>query len=285
MQSEEQHRVLVLDIDDARRAATCAILEREGYEAAGANNVHALAQHFDDSVATVLVFDVSMPRTWQAVVEEHAALRAFVADRVPIVLHGNRPVVEFSELDWACRAVAHIPSHPEGRHLLALLRRLLPRTAPRAPSRTTRPPSGERFALAGASTRMLLIDDSEITLEMMQSLLSAVGFDVRIAVALGEVTSIVANWSPSVIVADVKRPDMRGDELCARLKASVHNAEAVVLLCSSMPEAELAELARSAHADGYLTKSNGLEHFLNQLVAWTQQLVPPPRSQNSKVAR
>lgn len=273
-ETEDPRRVLLLDIDDARRASTCAILEREGYIAVGANNIHALAPYLDEDVPTVLVLDVSLPRTWREVMQEHAALRGVVSERCPIVLHGNRPPMEFTELDWACRATATIAAHPDGRHLLALLRRLLPAPVKHV-TRTTRPPSGERVPRVAGTVRLLLIDDSEITLEMMQSLLTAVGFDVRIAVALGEVRSIVANWSPSIIVADVKRPDIRGDELCARLKSSVQSSDVVVLLCSSMPDAELAELARRAKADGYVTKSHGLDHFVEQLVVQTRRLGAP----------
>lgn len=134
------------------------------------------------------------------------------------------------------------------------------------------------------ATKLLLIDDSEMTLEMMQSTLSEIGFDVRIAVALGEVRSIVAHWHPNVIVADVKRPDMSGDELCARIKASVQRNDVFVLLCSSLPDAELAELARHAGADGYVSKSQGLERFVEQLVDQTRHFLGRAASRPAKEA-
>lgn len=280
-------RVLVLDTDDVRRAATCAMLERAGYITVGASKVHSLEPYLDDPIPTVLLYDVSVPRSWREVLEEHAVLRAIVDDRCAIVLYGERPEGEFSELEWATRATAHIPAHPEGRYVLALLKRLLPPPPPPPPSRTTRPPSLPGTARPNApAIKMLLIDDSEMTLELMQSMLASVGFDVRIAVALGEVRSIVANWAPNVIVADVKRPDIRGDELCARLKASVHRSDVMVLLCSSLPERELGELARAAHADGWVSKSQGLERFVEQLGALTRKLVDgEPASQRTTEAR
>jgi CheY-like chemotaxis protein len=168
----------------------------------------------------------------------------------------------------------HIPRQPDGRLLLSLLRRLLP-PLKAAPSRTTRPPSRDVIPI-GPRPKILLIDDSEITLELMQSLLSSRGFDLRIAVSLGEIRSIVANWSPQVIVADVKRPDIRGDELCARLKSSVESASDLVLLCSSLPDAELSELARAAAADGHVSKSHGLERFVADLEQLTLRLLAAP---------
>ena len=269
---EEGRRVLVLDDNDARRAATCATLDRQGYPAIGASHIRAFAPYLADELPTVLVFDVSIPRTWREILDDHRALRAIVDDRCPIVLHGDRPNTELTELEWATRATAHIPSHPDGRFLLSLLRRLLPQPAVERgrPIRTTRPPSG-KFVQGGLRPRILLIDDSEITLELMQSLLASRGFDVRIAVAIGEVRSIVANWAPQIIVADIKRPDIRGDELCARLKSSVAGVR--VLLCSSLPDAELSRLARAAAADGHISKSHGLERFVADLEALTRRLL------------
>jgi CheY-like chemotaxis protein len=259
-------RVLVLDTDDTRRAKTCALLERAGYATVGASNVYGLARWLDEREAQVLIVDVSVPRSWREVMDENAILRACVDERCPIVLYGDRPETELTELEWATRAASHIPAHPEGTHLLALLRRLLPEPARQA--LTTRPRSGVApEEMARSATKLLLIDDSEMTLELLQSLLTPLGFDVRIAVALGEIRSIVANWAPNVIVADVKRPDIPGNELCARLKASVGTTDVVVLLCSSLPEAALASLARAARADGYVTKSHGLERFVEQLVS------------------
>jgi CheY-like chemotaxis protein len=269
--SEEGRRVLVLDKDDARRAATCTLLERGSFPTIGASHIRVLEPYLADPLPTVLLFDVSVPRSWREVLDDHRALRAIVDDRCPIVLHGDRPTTDLTELEWATRATAHIPWHPQGRFLLPLLRRLLPPAAAR-PSRTTRPPS--RSAIdTGPRPRLLLIDDSEITLELMQSQLSSRGFDIRIAVSLGEIRSIVSNWSPQVIVADVKRPDIPGDELCARLKSSVESASVLVLLCSSLPEAELTELARAAGADGHVSKSRGLDRFVSDLEGLVRRLL------------
>jgi CheY-like chemotaxis protein len=176
--------------------------------------------------------------------------------------------MELSELEWACRAAAHIPRHPDGRYVLSLLKRLLPE--PRRAA-TTRPPSTSMPATA--APKVLLVDDSEITLELMQAQLEGSGYEVRIAVALGEIRAIVANWAPNVIVADVKRPDMPGVELCARIKASVRRDDVLVLLCSSLPDAELAELARISRADGFVSKLGGLSRFFDQLHNQIQRLL------------
>jgi DNA-binding response OmpR family regulator len=120
-----------------------------------------------------------------------------------------------------------------------------------------------------------LIDESEMTLELMQERLVAEGADVRIAVALGEVDSIVANWCPNLVVANVKRADLAGDALCARLKHAVGSSELRILLCSTLPDAELRLLAMAAGADGFVSKSRGLDSFVREVVEMTMKLSPP----------
>jgi CheY-like chemotaxis protein len=91
------------------------------------------------------------------------------------------------------------------------------------------------------------------------------GFDVRIALSLGEVQSIIQGWSPNVIVADVNMPDIRGDDLCARLKTAAATRDAMVMLCSSMPPSELSGIADAAGADGFVSKELGLDHFVSTI--------------------
>lgn len=235
-------------------------------------------QALDDDRPTVIIYDVSAPRSWREITSENTLIRNLVAGRCPVVLYGDRPSSELSELEWASQSVAHIPTSDGGRALLAILRRLLPVDQPTRPA-----PSRPDFDYELASVRVLLIDDSELTLELMQSRLSSVGFDVRIAVAIGEVRSIVTHWSPNMIVADIKRPDIAGDELCARLKATAKGV--LVILCSSMPDAELKELARAARADGYVSKAGGIETFVAGLRALSKMHFSARYSERSQQAR
>jgi CheY-like chemotaxis protein len=218
----------------------------------------------------VVIRDVSLPRTWRDVSEDHLVLRAIVGDRCPIVLYGDRGEPEFSELEWSGRPALHIPSGLGACKLVSLLKRLMPSTAALRP---TSPPSHPDLSAAALPNRMLLIDDSEITLEIMQERLTSSGFDVRIALSLGEIRSMVANWAPNIIVADVVRPDIPGDELCSRLKTTVCRSDVLVILCSSLPDKQLMALARMAKADGYVSKAYGLEEFVDRVLVLSRRLL------------
>jgi len=75
-------------------------------------------------------------------------------------------------------------------------------------------------------------------------------------------------------LTDVSMPGMTGDELCQALKNRYETSAIPVVLFSSLPEDELAELARRCAADGYLTKRDGLDRLPEELrelcdsIAW-----------------
>lgn len=268
--SDVPKRVLVVDDDAVRRSATCARIERAGYLATPVLHLVHLGELLEDDLPTVVLRDVSLPQTAAEIRQREAELRVVVDRRCPIILYGNRPEMEVSELDGRARASAHVPSGDGGRSLMALLKRLLPlETA----SRTTPPSSEGNMSRLLQNVRLLLIDDSEMTLEIMQAKLSEVGFDVRIAVALGEVRSIVAHWQPNLIVADIVRPDIPGDELCARLKESVRRPDVLIVLCSSLPDEDIAPLARAARADGWVSKAAGLDALVGRIQALSYVLL------------
>jgi CheY-like chemotaxis protein len=125
----------------------------------------------------------------------------------------------------------------------------------------TEPPHGDH------RWKVLLIDDSEIALEVAQGVLEASGFEVRATTALDHFDEILMDWSPEVILTDVNMPGMTGVELCSALKRRYETAHVPILLCSSLPTRELAELARKCDADGYVSKSERLETLAEELRA------------------
>ena len=256
----------MIDDDASRRRATCVLLEREGYLAVPAFDLTHVAELLGVDLPTVVLRDVSVPQTLGEVRGREAALRDMVDRRCPIVLFGNRPMMEVSELDGSAGASAHVPTSS----LITLLRRILPLVPT---SRTMPPSSAGTMSRLLQNVRLLLIDDSEMTLEIMQAKLSQVGFDVRIAVALGEVRSIVTHWQPNLIVADIVRPDIPGNELGARLKDTVRRSDVLVLLCSSLPDEDIAPLARAARADGWVSKAAGLDALVGRIQALSYVLL------------
>lgn len=148
---------------------------------------------------------------------------------------------------------------------VALRERLLNQlgAAPALGKRATEP--DHRHDLSpSAGRRVLLVDDSATVRAALSARLADRGYPVRAARSLMETARLLEEFDPEIVVTDVRMPNVEGDELCRRIKQ--HMARVVpVLLYSSLPDAELSELARAAGADGYICKINGFEALIQRM--------------------
>lgn len=122
-------------------------------------------------------------------------------------------------------------------------------------------------------TRLVLIDDSEIVLAVMVPVLIEAGFDVRAVSSLRKFLNVVLDWKPHLIVTDLYMPEMSGAELCTWLRKQVQTAKTPVIICSSAPDEELAEVARTAGADGYVSKQSGPDALPAKLHALCEEII------------
>jgi DNA-binding response OmpR family regulator len=112
---------------------------------------------------------------------------------------------------------------------------------------------------APARTKVLLIDDSELSLELAAVVLAESGFDVRTSTSVRDFDLALGEWRPDLILTDVKMPGVSGVELCRLLKSRYETAHVPVVLFSGLPPSELMVLARECEADGYLSKLSGFD--------------------------
>lgn len=255
-------RFLVVSEDAPRRSAVCSALELGGYCCDGIASVAEIDAHLRGAAAVLL--DVSARSVGTAEAEQ-GLVRAVVEGRCPIVLFGERehddPLAEVADLEVA---TLQIPWEEGGKTLLAFLRRLLANAVP-APGEPESSHPTNKPGHSGEALRILVVDESEMTLDLVQAHLTQSGYDVRIAISIAEVAAIVAGFEPDVVVVNVKRPDVPVWKLCASLRTRARNA--LVLLSSSMHEDTLASLARMAGADGWACKRLGVEAFVGQISA------------------
>jgi CheY-like chemotaxis protein len=107
-----------------------------------------------------------------------------------------------------------------------------------------------------ARRKILLIDDSQLTLDITSRVLVSEGFDVRTSTEVRDLRRLLGGWQPDVILTDVEMPSMTGPELCRALKSSYDTAHVPVVLFSALPAQQLEKLARQCEADAYLTKGD-----------------------------
>lgn len=124
-----------------------------------------------------------------------------------------------------------------------------------------------------ANRRILLIDDSLLVVEAIRDALESDGVDV-------EGVTDVASLDPAqqldqfeLVLIDVQMPAMFGDDV-AMVMRQKRSAPTPIVLLSSLPEAQLAERAREAGIDGYISKRRGVDAVVEEIRSWlagTQQ--------------
>ena len=103
--------------------------------------------------------------------------------------------------------------------------------------------------------RILVVDDSEIVLDMARQALEEGGFEVVTAVSAMEANEyIFCENKPALIIMDVMLPMLDGDKKAKMLKENELTREIPILLLSSKPENELLWLVKESGADGFLRK-------------------------------
>ena len=120
-------------------------------------------------------------------------------------------------------------------------------------------------AVTAATHKVLLIDDSDISLHFVAGVLVRAGYEVRTADDVDKLETMLGDWRPDIILTDVNMPGISGVELCRMLKSNYETAHVPVVLFSAVPSHELEGMARDCEADGYLSKANGLDRLPGEL--------------------
>ena len=103
--------------------------------------------------------------------------------------------------------------------------------------------------------KILIVDDSEIVLEMAREALEEGGFSVITAASTMEANAyIYGAQPPDLIILDVMLPVLDGDKKAKMLKDDELTRHIPILLISSKPEEELRHLVRESRADGFIRK-------------------------------
>jgi len=121
--------------------------------------------------------------------------------------------------------------------------------------------------------RIVFIDDSQLTRDMMKLSLEAEGHQVRVAEDLVGFESMLKEFQPHIILTDVNMPDIRGDEICKVLKTKYDTADIPIVLFSSIDPDELSELADRAGADGYVSKQQGFDELIETIDGLINQIL------------
>ncbi len=108
------------------------------------------------------------------------------------------------------------------------------------------------------SARVLVIDDSPMIVELLIKALASAGIEADSATDLASLDERLKGGRHELVLVDVNMPEMYGDDVVEFLRAQ-RQVSAQLVLYSDLPEPELKAKTESSGADGYITKSAGVD--------------------------
>jgi DNA-binding response OmpR family regulator len=120
-------------------------------------------------------------------------------------------------------------------------------------------------------SRVLVIDDSPMLVELTVRALTAAGYEASGAMDLASLEQKLTEGPLALILMDVNMPEMFGDDVAEYLRTQKKVTSKLVLY-SDISEEELAAKVKLSGADGYILKGGGLEAVLEGVI----KLIGPP---------
>jgi len=112
--------------------------------------------------------------------------------------------------------------------------------------------------------RILLMDDSEMFLEVTRTALKAVGYEVVCANDLAQLAEARKQGPSDLVLMDVQMPEAFGDDIALTLR-HVYGISAPIYLLSSLAETDLADRVEWAGIDGFISKQLGVEAIISRV--------------------
>lgn len=121
--------------------------------------------------------------------------------------------------------------------------------------------------MADSEPTLLLVDDSEVNLDMLSRRLRKKGFHVLTVTSGSEALLTVTAHPVDLLVLDLMMPEMDGIEVLRRLRSDPHCAEMPVIMATAKTDASEMVAAFEQGADDYVTKPIDLEVLVARIRA------------------
>lgn len=117
-------------------------------------------------------------------------------------------------------------------------------------------------------TTIMIVDDEPGNLNVLETMLTAVGFAVETVASAAQVLERLRQTGDvNLVLIDKNMPEMSGYEAIPHLRALPGGSELPVLMVSASGFDKEGAFARAAGADGYLTKPVRREQLLEQIAS------------------
>lgn len=102
--------------------------------------------------------------------------------------------------------------------------------------------------------KILLVDDTELFLDLEKSYLDRSSFTISTARSGPEALTAIRSSRPTLVILDLLMPGMDGDEVCRKIKSDPLTNTIPIIMVSSDQSPELRERCYAAGCDAYVGK-------------------------------
>jgi two-component system KDP operon response regulator KdpE len=123
-----------------------------------------------------------------------------------------------------------------------------------------------------AKGNILVVDDEPQITRVLKTTLSSQGYGVRTASDGDEALLILKEWTPDLVITDLRMPNLGGLELCRQIRA---RSRIPIIVLSVKGEERIKVEALDAGADDYVTKPFGVHELLARVRATLRRAAAP----------
>ncbi len=120
---------------------------------------------------------------------------------------------------------------------------------------------------------VIVLDDNEITRELLALAIQAEGHQVRVAGTVPELTELVRERRPDLLLTEARIPGAPEDQFCGYLRRNLAMESVPIVIFSSAQGLELQTLALNAGADLYLSKDQGINELTKELSRLFEEII------------
>jgi two-component system, OmpR family, KDP operon response regulator KdpE len=127
---------------------------------------------------------------------------------------------------------------------------------------------------------ILVVDDEAQITRVLKTTLSSQGYGIRTASDGEEALQLMKDWTPDLIVTDLRMPNMDGLQLCRHIRTE---SRIPIIVLSVKGEEKIKVEALDAGADDYITKPFSVNELLARVRAALRRASTPPQTETPVV--
>jgi len=120
---------------------------------------------------------------------------------------------------------------------------------------------------------VIVLDDNEITRDLIALALQAEGHRVRSAASVAELAYFVSERKPHVLLTEAEMPDAPGARFCSYLRRTIGLENIPIVIFASARGEQLAALAHEAGAELYLSKDHGIGDLMLEVARLFEEIL------------